>query len=344
MERPYTLSDESVNSFGFRVLTEGIDTSYFEKNPVMLWMHKRGAETGKDGEPMLPIGRWVGLKKQGGLLIAEAEFDEDDTFAMKVKKKAEKGIINATSVYLDALETSEDPTLKLPGQVGPTVTKSILREGSLVDIGSNMNALRLSYKGKPLKLSAETRPEDLNDIFEIKNTSMKKIIALMNGEEGVALADSASEDDVEKQLKAKLSKLKALKEEVEELKAKLKLAEDDKQEAETKLAAQEKSSAAELLVSTALAEKKIMPAEKEAFTKLAAADYESVKNILAQRKAYEPVHVQLNAGTVDKSDADKAKTWDELHKKGKLEALKLSDPNKYADLFEGKYGKKPIEV
>ncbi len=32
----FVLSDESRNSYGFVVLTDGIDTTAFERNPVML--------------------------------------------------------------------------------------------------------------------------------------------------------------------------------------------------------------------------------------------------------------------------------------------------------------------
>lgn len=40
-KKTFVLSDESVNSYGFRVLTDGIALDNFKKNPVMLWNHTR---------------------------------------------------------------------------------------------------------------------------------------------------------------------------------------------------------------------------------------------------------------------------------------------------------------
>ncbi len=42
----FILSDESVNCYGLRFLTAGIDIKDFVKNPVMLYMHGRGQVIG----------------------------------------------------------------------------------------------------------------------------------------------------------------------------------------------------------------------------------------------------------------------------------------------------------
>lgn len=63
----FIVSDETINSNGFIVLTAGINTARFERNPIMLYMHER--ENGV-------IGRWENVHKQGVQLIAEAVFDE----------------------------------------------------------------------------------------------------------------------------------------------------------------------------------------------------------------------------------------------------------------------------
>lgn len=46
----FVLHDETVNTYGFRMLTSGANLEEFRKNPVILLNHK-------DWE--LPIGRWV---------------------------------------------------------------------------------------------------------------------------------------------------------------------------------------------------------------------------------------------------------------------------------------------
>ncbi len=35
------LTGENINRYGFRVLTDGIDLTQYDKNPLMLWMHIR---------------------------------------------------------------------------------------------------------------------------------------------------------------------------------------------------------------------------------------------------------------------------------------------------------------
>lgn len=41
MSKRIILSDSSLNRYGYRVLTEGINLEAFKKNPVMLYMHLR---------------------------------------------------------------------------------------------------------------------------------------------------------------------------------------------------------------------------------------------------------------------------------------------------------------
>lgn len=82
----FLVSDESLNSHGFKVLTAGINTTNFEKNPVMLYMHDRSHSV---------IGRWENLRKEGNKLYADAIFDEEDPEAVKIAGKVERGFIKA---------------------------------------------------------------------------------------------------------------------------------------------------------------------------------------------------------------------------------------------------------
>lgn len=67
------ISTSAVNSYGFRVLTEGIDTTQFERNPILLWMHNRPMRGTKD--EVLPLGRVENLRKEGDKLIGSLVFD-----------------------------------------------------------------------------------------------------------------------------------------------------------------------------------------------------------------------------------------------------------------------------
>ena len=150
------ISTGAVNSYGSRVLTEGIDLSQYEKNPVLLWMHRRSWEPGA-----MPIGRIEGLRIEGDKLIGTPVFDQNDTFAKQIESKWENGFLRMASACLEPVETSSDASLILPGQSRETITRSKLIEVSIVDIGGNDEALQLlGGDGKLLKLGAgEDAPE-----------------------------------------------------------------------------------------------------------------------------------------------------------------------------------------
>ena len=123
----FVLSDETVNSYGFVVLTEGIDTSAFERNPVMLYMHNR------DGNV---IGRWENIRKDNKRLLGDAVFDDSTELAATVKKQVEKGFLRSVSIGIEQIASQELNGVQ-------TVTKCRLIEVSIVDIPSNENAVKL---------------------------------------------------------------------------------------------------------------------------------------------------------------------------------------------------------
>ena len=61
----FVLHDETVNTYGFRMLTSGANLEEFRKNPVILLNHK-------DWE--LPIGRWENIRIEGTQILADALF------------------------------------------------------------------------------------------------------------------------------------------------------------------------------------------------------------------------------------------------------------------------------
>jgi len=143
------ISTEAVNCYGTRVLTSGIDLSQYERNPVLLWMHRR-AWNGKD----MPIGRIENLRVDGDKLIGTPVFDRADDFAKQIESKWENGFLRMASAALEPTETSSDPSLVMPGQTRETVTRCKLIEVSIVDIGGNDEALQLYGGEKLLTLAA----------------------------------------------------------------------------------------------------------------------------------------------------------------------------------------------
>lgn len=192
------ISTSRLNSYGSRVLTEGIDIEQYKKNPVLLYMHNRCF----DGKTM-PIGQVINLRVEGDSLIGTLVFDENDQFAMSVYDKWEHGFLRMVSAGLEVVETSKAPEHLLPGQRRETISLSKLEEVSIVDIGANDDALQLTRGGQVLELAAGGECEGLPlllqkeekpaspDISNPNKIKMKKETLELLG-----LGDNATEQEV----------------------------------------------------------------------------------------------------------------------------------------------------
>ena len=157
MAKEMIISTSRLNSYGSRVITTGIDITQYEKNPVLLWMHRRSFSSNSP----LPIGRVENLRFDGDALKGTPVFDEKDPFAKQIADKWEGGFLKMCSAGLDIVETSVDPVHLLPGQTRATVLRCKLTEVSIVDIGSNDDALQLTNSGQLLTLASGEAGEAL---------------------------------------------------------------------------------------------------------------------------------------------------------------------------------------
>lgn len=139
------LTDDSLNSYGTRVLTAGMDIEQYSKNPVLLYMHERGTV----------IGTMTDIEKRDGEIVGVPVFDECTELSKTAKAQWEAGSLKMVSVGIDILEWSDSPEHLVQGQTRPTVTRSKLFEVSIVDIGANDNAITLRHEGNTLELSAD---------------------------------------------------------------------------------------------------------------------------------------------------------------------------------------------
>ena len=157
MSKEAIISTPRLNSYGSRVLTEGIDLEQYSKNPILLYMHRRGSRND------MPIGIMENLRVEGDTLYGTPHFDKDTEEERNISKKWDRGTLRMLSAGLDVIEWSEDPALLVAGQIRPTVTKSKLIEVSVVDIGSNDDALQVNLyrEGKLLTLAAGEENPDL---------------------------------------------------------------------------------------------------------------------------------------------------------------------------------------
>lgn len=173
MNHTFVINDDSiVNEYGYRVMNDGLDYTQFMRNPVVLFMHNRGQK----GDEV--IGKVTEIRQSGSQMLADVEFDKEDEFAAKIAGKVERGFVRMASIYADVKETSIAPEYVLPNQIFETVTQSKLVELSIVDIGGNDNAIKLSREGQPIQLK------------KLNSNSMNiKVIALALG------MDEASKED-----------------------------------------------------------------------------------------------------------------------------------------------------
>lgn len=137
------LTNDTLNSYGYRVLTEGVDTTQYERNPILLYMHCRG----------LAIGLIKDIKKENGEITGELSFDEATDLSRQCKQQWEFGSLRMVSIGFEVVETSDAAELIVPDQRYATVTKARLIEVSLVDIGANNDAIRLHKDGQLITLS-----------------------------------------------------------------------------------------------------------------------------------------------------------------------------------------------
>lgn len=306
------ISTSRLNSYGTRVLTEGIDYEQYEKNPIMLWNHHRTWRGEKD--EVLPIGNMTKLRVEGDKLIGTPVFDETDEFARSIKAKWDAGVLRMCSPGIDVVATSEEPEKLLPGQRYETITKSKLIEVSIVDIGANDDALVLSHQGKTLNLKAG---EEINFLPLIKKESKMKTIALKLG-----LSENATEQEV---LEA-ISGLQQTTETAEALRGELDTL---------------KLSHVNSIVEAAVSEKRITAAQKEHFINLgknmgAEALGETLKAITPAGKVTDQLNMRGNAG----SHVDYKKLSDVPE--SEVMELRNSDRTRYIQLFKAEYGFEPV--
>ena len=235
------ISNESLNSYGTRVLTSGMNVEQYNRNPVLLYMHERGQV----------IGYVKDLRVEGDEVTGELMFDEATELSQRCKKQWEFGSLKMVSVGIDILEMSEDPKHLVQGQTSPTITRSKLFEVSLVDIGANDDAIVLQKDGKRIELDKNGGAvlPLLNTIIINQTTKRTKKM----DQEKIALELGLPKDADEAQISAALANLKAKGDEAESL----------RQERDTL-----RNARIETLVNAAIAEKKIGEEKKQQFVEL----------------------------------------------------------------------------
>ena len=294
------LTNDRLNSYGTRVLTDGLDIDQYQRNPVLLYMHQRGAV----------VGQVKDIKKEKGEVTGVLVFDEATELSKQLKKQYEEGSMRMVSVGIDILELSEDPKLLELGQTSPTVTKSKLYEVSCVDIGANDDAITLSRDGSILTLGKDGKNPLPLLTNKPKETRMElKQLALLLG-----LPETATEKQIQEKIQSLLSlakELDVLKKEKEELTLSAIISSVEEAVKDRRLSADKKAQFIEL-------GKKIGMAE--------------LKNVLqAMNPVVKPSQILSHV-----SEGQYKKLSDVPSEQ--LEAMRENDPSQYRRLYKAEYG------
>jgi hypothetical protein len=290
----FILSDNSLNSHGFRLDMTKLQLKRFKSNPVMLYNH---------GEM---VGKWDNIRVEDAKLMAEPSFmeDEGETESLKIKNRVEKGFLKGASLGLNILSVEQTE-----GE-SPLVTAEVY-ECSIVDIPSNANSIIL-YSKEGVKLEGEALKLALNPKSKTKpkkDTKMK-----LNAANILALSLSASADD------------NATNEAIALMVAK-------NVELQGIVDASQKQKITDL-IKLGLTEGRFTADKKETFEKLAAQDFDLAKSTIEAlpKKGKLSGKEQLGnrEGSDDRSEWTFAK-WAKEDTAGLL-AIKKDDPERYKAL------------
>lgn len=306
MSKRVRISNDSLNSYGSRVLTSGMNVEQYCRNPVLLYMHQRGNV----------IGYVKDLKVENGEVTGEPVFDEATELSRRCKKQFEFGSLRMVSAGIDILELSEEPGQLVQGQTCPTITKSRLYEVSMVDVGANDDAIVLMKDGKQITLGRDGEcPLPLINNQKTKDEMELKVLALQLG-----LPETATEAEVNKAL----GELKQAKQENERL---------QKENGELMLAR------ITGLVEKAVAEKRLDEGKKAQFVELGKkVGADELKGIL---EAIQP-QTKLSAVLSYKGGKQMAQsaTYSKLSEvpADELLLMREQNPEEYRRLYKAEYG------
>lgn len=323
-KKTFVLHDESVNTYGFRMLISGVNLDEFRKNPVMLLNHN---------DYDLPIGRWENIRIDGSRILADAVFDGNDPRASEVMRKVDEGFIRMASVGAWPPEEKSDAfDLMLPGQTLPTVTRWTIREASIVTIGANHNALAFYDRdsNKPIDLN---NAESLVRLMDSNNQSNNKskmsvLTGLLN------LADNANQDEITAAVQTIIKDRDRIKGENVTLAAAI-----DKHNKEQKEACKTE---AVKLTDEAIKDGRLNATGREGMLALFDKDFDSAKSMLEAIPKRQAMAPQFNRGGNGPVLGDlEKKSWDELDRMGKLVELKDKAPEVYKEKFKERFGVEP---
>lgn len=322
--KPFAFNDETIeNTYGFSILTSGIDLTRFKKNPVMLSDHYNSNWN--------VIGKWFDVKKDGSILSGLPDFDTEDTDTAVIAGKVERGYINACSM---GIIFDRENLNVVAGKV--ILTKCELVEVSIVPVPSNANAVRLMHADGKLMEEKEIQELSLSVIPGIKNPelnlnidNMKKIILSVATLMALGFKDQPTDghdvSDVETKVVGLSSQVTSLASENEALKLAAKTAKEA-QQAATKTRIESK-------VDLAITKGQIKADQKEEMVTLGITAENALDTMLTAIP--EKQNFSLGVKTPNGNGAPEVKTAEDFQKLSLEQqlAFKTDNPDAYKALF-----------
>ncbi len=312
IDKEFCLTDNSVNVYKYRLLTEGLLLDQYKKNPIGFMMHDR------EGGVLV---KWEDFRTEGDRLYGKPVINLSHPKGEDIAAQVENGFINAASMgKIICLAASDDPKLKLEGQTGPTVTKWFPREISFVDIPGNHNALANLY-------DIDDNELNLADFVKPKNEKMSKILLAASLLTALNLSDNSTESEynnVIQDLLDRANKSDGFAKDLLDVKTELN---DLKKLSVTKEVAD--------LLAKGLADKKLTVDLSDKLKISFAENPVGLKDLMDSM----PAQVSVIDALADKTGAAEfaGKSWDDLYANDTLENVRTNLPDLYAKLRKEKY-------
>jgi hypothetical protein len=299
---------------------------------------------------VLPIGVVKELEiDANGVMTGQPYFDSSDDFAVSIYNKYENGTLNMFSIGAVPLEVSLEPEDLLPGQTGPTVTKSLLKEISAVDIGGNAEAYGVALydeNDNEIQLSDDLI-QTLLPTGKTKNTDMKvTTISVVGLLPMLKLADTAGENDVIEAFKGLITlrdeqaqKIITLNDQLTTETGKLTTLQGKYNELEKKTG----GDAIIALVDKAVNDRLITRKDGDNLIELADGKIESVKKFLEGKTPNPSIKTALESNTKPSvAEAELVKlremNYDQLFEiDGAITKLQDGDPDRWKEIYQAKF-------
>lgn len=312
IDKDFVITDESINLYGFKLLTSGYLIEEFLKVPNGYYDHDE-----KDGV----LVRWEDVRKDGTRVLGKPVINLDHPRGERTVKEIESGFIKSASVgKLVVIEATEEPHPTKAGETVPVMTKWYNRECSLVGLPGNRNATVQLYDEHENEIQ-------LSDIIktDIKMSNPKIPTELL---QALNLNDEASSSAAVKAIKDladKAARTDAAEKELSDLKAK-----QGKDKVKDLLdAAQEEGKA------------KITKEQAELFSKKYADDPDGLKDLLDTMpvigSVVDKLKVQEDKGSQEYKDLSD-KSIDELMRSDLADTCRKKYPQLFKDKWVKAYG------